>query len=531
MHGGVEEHEAARQPGGQGHRRGVAVAAAALLVASTLLFTATDGRGEWQGSNRDELLSAGEPSLMMRAAARVNGMLTGADPAMALDAREPSAAAGVVAAPNALAQGAGGALAANLAGERAKMRAQMLAKYNAAAENSMPLASTANAAAPQAALTIAPPSPAVRHTARWTVQRNAATQALAQVKGQHSAVLQVPPSSQASAVPQPLVQQMEAEIAQLQAKVQSLEQHPAAGAPAVVLSSAAGVGSVPAVAVPTPTLSSPTQTKEAAQERLVAKAAAAAAPSSSASAAPPASVTQRAASKVDNLISARSPSSGSTSDRAASMVNSIIAGRLAQREGTSQTGPGASSAAALPAAAEAKAVSTSSGGSPGNGAYGPSGGAASRVSAAAYPRAPVAPAQFTYRQSQYPQAAPVRYPDLHTEGAPTGQSTSANLAKMQQAAPAASQDAIYYPGEQQHLRADAAMTPQALAQPNLPSSIVQQYPSQERHNMYDPKPPARPPLPDPMPTGYGATSTSGVQDHLFDIYTSKKVRGARPVRQ
>lgn len=102
---------------------------------------------------------------------------------------------------------------------------------------------------------------------------------------------------------------------------------------------------------------------------------------------------------------------------------------------------------------------------------------------------------------------------------------------MQQAAPAASQDAIYYPGEQQHLRADAAMTPQALAQPNLPSSIVQQYPSQERHNMYDPKPPARPPLPDPMPTGYGATSTSGVQDHLFDIYTSKKVRGARPVRQ
>lgn len=527
----LQEQEAARQPGGQWHRRGVAFAAATLLVASTLLFTATDDRRVWKGSNRDELLSAGggsdSKSLMMRAAARVNTMLAGSNPAMALDAREaPAPAAGVLAAPSARPPQAldGGAPSANLAGIRAKLRAQMLAKYNAVAEGSMPLASTTNAAAPHPALTSASLSRAARIKPEQlqSSKASAATEELAQVHGQTSTVVDAPPSSQSSTVPQPVVQQMEAEIAQLQAKVQSLEQHKAASAPASPVSSAKGIV---AVASPAVALSRPTQTKEAAHERLVAKAAAAAPSKRVDTALQPPSIKQRAATAVDKLISTRSPSSGSASDRAASMVDRLIAGRLAQREGDEQRGQ------SIPAAMQsshAAAARSSAGGFSVNGAYGPSAGPAAHLSAAPSPGAPLASRagvemQSEYRQSQYPQAAPVQYPDLQTEGAAPAQPTSANLAAMQQAAPLASPDAIYYPGEQQHLRADAAMTPQALAQPNLPSNIVQQYPKQERQDMYDPKPPARPPLPDPMPTGYGATSTSGVQDHLFDIYTSKKV--------
>jgi hypothetical protein len=89
--------------------------------------------------------------------------------------------------------------------------------------------------------------------------------------------------------------------------------------------------------------------------------------------------------------------------------------------------------------------------------------------------------------------------------------------------PQTGKDVLYFPGEQQHALADAAMTPEALAQPNLPANVVEQHPAGQRaQDPYSPVPKARPALPDPMPTGYGAVSTSGVQDHLFDIYTSKK---------
>merc|ERR1719183_284870 len=77
----------------QAHRRAQTVAAGALLVASTLLFvvSSTDG-----GSLRDvdALLSAagvGGPrqhSLMARAALKVDNMLQGANPGMALEAHD-----------------------------------------------------------------------------------------------------------------------------------------------------------------------------------------------------------------------------------------------------------------------------------------------------------------------------------------------------------------------------------------------------------------------------------------------------------
>ena len=516
--------------------RGRVVAAAALLAASTLAFAASSGSGSAH-ARRTGLLSAGgsagEETLMTRAAARVNTMLTGANPAMALEAADGSrglAAGGQpVAPPPAV-------LRASLAGERAKLRAQMLAKYDAAAEiplrtavalHMAPRTAAAAAAQPppaQAPLVAAAaaalvqtvprtdtpqcpcrggcPCPAHGHgdnarasahtSVQETVQQPARLQQLqattrpgaplrqAQLQRQTARqAAQAPTPGATVQVPLSVVQQMEQQIAQLSAKVNTLEHHQAPPAPAAPVPSAVA-------------LTSPAQAKSAAQARLSGK-----------SSAP---VAERAAAAVNAIIAGHT-AAGGASERAAAMVNSLISDRLVQN------GDAAASGKSRGAAAGAR---SSAGGFSVKGAYGPALQAGPAVSPQAYaPPGAAAPEQ----PSQYPQAPPLQYPALPTEApVPT---TSENLAAMQ-SAPAPSADTIYYPGEQAHMRAQAAMSPQALAQPNLPSSVVQQDPQQLATNAYSPVPGQRPALPDPMPTGYGATSTTGVQDHLFDIYSSKK---------
>ena len=215
----------------------------------------------------------------------------------------------------------------------------------------MPLASAASTG-PSAAAQLAVKGPA-------RLQTIAATQALAQE--QQPATPVQAPSSQTSAVPQPVVQQMEAEIAKLQAKVQSLEQ------PGAAAGGAAPAGVQTPARIASVAVSSPVQTKDAAEQRLVAKAAAPLAASAVDDApAPAASISQRAASAVDKLISARTAGSGPASDRAASMVNSLIAGRLAQKEGAN---PATSSRGAEQTRAAAR--DGSAGGFSIKGAYGP----------------------------------------------------------------------------------------------------------------------------------------------------------------
>ncbi len=510
--------------------RGRVLAAAALLAASTLAFAASSESDSAHARRAGLLVAgggAGQETLIARAAARVNTMLTGANPAMALEAADGSrglAAGQPVAPPPAV-------LRASLAGERAKLRAQMLAKYDAAAEIPLRTAAALHVAPKMAAVAAAKSPPAqapraagaalvqtvprtdtpqcpcrggcpcpahghgdnARASARTSVQEDVQqparlqqlkqAQLLQQTAGQAA---QAPTPGATVQVPLSVVQQMEQQIAQLSAKVNTLEHHQAP----------------PAAASPVPSavaLTSPAQAKSAAQARLLGK-----------SSAP---VAERAAAAVNAMIMGHTAARGA-SERAAAIVNNLISARLVQN------GNAAASGGSQGAAVGAR---SSAGGFSVKGALTPA-GSASRPALQAGPAGPSLPyappgAAAPEQPSQYPQAPPLLYPALPTEApAPT---TSENLAAMQ-SAPAPSKDTIYYPGEQAHMRAEAAMSPQALAQPNLPSSVVQQAPQQVVTNAYSPVPQQRPALPDPMPTGYGATSTSGVQDHLFDIYSSKK---------
>jgi len=483
------------------------VAAAALLVASTLLVASVNSPSSRRGA--DSLLSStgGQQSLMLRAADRVNHMLTGSNPTMALEAsaaRISSLAArlpwgsapssGGLALPPSQGGPSGSILSASLTGERAQMRAQMLAKYNTAAEVSMPLLATTS----KKVLAVAP------RASRQQVQLPQQSLPVQTVQAQ--------PAERNEAE----MKQMKAMIATLEAKVQTLElkKRPTVDAPVVaaapatdtivaatpakdtIVSSTSSpakssqtVTSSPAKSSQTVAFTRPVVAKAAAQKRLAAKIRTAVG----------GSVADRAAAAVNNLIAGNGAgNAGATQNRASAMVKSLIAGRLAQKiVHVVHASPHQLShplpTAAAPASAPALAT----------------------------------PAQYQYQQQkqneyqkqQYPQAVPVEYPSFPTE-APAA-STMANLAAMI-SAPAPSVNTIYYPGEQQHIRAEDAMTPEALAQPNLPSNLVQQYPQQMKQDMYDPTPLARPALPDPMPTGYGAASSSGVQDHLFDMFASKK---------
>ena len=496
MHSVDREHEAASTPGastpGGRQRRVHVVAAAVLLVASTLLVASVDPPSSRRGA--DSLLSStgGQQSLMLRAADRVNHMLTGSNPTMALEAsaaRISSLAArlpwgsapssGGLALPPSQGGPSGSILSASLTGERTQMRAQMLAKYNKVAEVSMPLLATTS----KKVLAVAP---------RASFQQVQLPQRSLPVQ-----MVQAQPAERKEAE----MKQMKAMIATLEAKVQKLEiKKTKVVAPVVaaapdtdtIVAAAPAKNTMtisPAKSSQTVAFTSPVVAKAAAQKRLVAKIRTAVG----------GSVAGRATAAVNNFIAGNGAgNAGATQNRASAMVNGLIAGRLAQKtvhvvhdspHQLSHPLPTAAAPASKPALAT--------------------------------------PAQYQYQQQkqneyqkqQYPQAVPVEYPSFPTE-APAA-STMANLAAMI-SAPAPSVNTIYYPGEQQHIRAEDAMTPEALAQPNLPSNLVQQYPQQMKQDMYDPTPLARPALPDPMPTGYGAASSSGVQDHLFDMFASKK---------
>lgn len=528
--------------------RGRTVAAAVLLTASTLAFAASSGSSALaRGGGAHALLSVsgttggvGGRSFMTRAAARVSSMLMDSNPAMT-----PETAGGTPGGSTDGQHSPPSVLAASLAGERAKLLASMLAKEDAAAE--IPLKAAAALRAPAARVqqlkqtvprTDTPECPcrggcpcpgnghgdnvrakadkSVEESVTEAVQQPARLQALqetsrpAQLEQASGGMVQVPES---------VVQQMEQQIAQLSAKVETLEHKQAAD-------NTSGededdMGDVRDRAVHAPSsvaFASPAQAKAAALARLSGK-----------SSAP---VAERATAAVNALINEHAARSGA-SKRAAAIVDNLISARLVQN-GDAPAARGTERPAA--------GARNSAGGFAIKGAYGPAvqgtrapdkfpkmlhafsnrvnEGEAATAGEVAGEQAQVA--QFPARQpSQYPQAPAVQFPSLPTE-APVSTTTSSNLAAME-SLPTPSKDTIYYPGEQTHLRAQAAMTPEALTQPNLPPSVVQQTGTGlYARNPYSPEPMARPPLPDPMPTGYGATSTTRVQDHLFDIYSSKK---------
>ena len=509
--------------------RGRTVAAAVLLAASTLAFAASSSSsapargGGWHAllSVSGTVGSVGEQSLITRAAARVSSMLTDSNPAMALDSVR------VTPGNSAVGQPPPSVLAASLAGERAKLLASMLAKEDAAAE--IPLKAAAALRAPAARVQqLAAHADAalnadknvenhVREAMPARLQALQGTSRPAQLEQTVGQNAQTQASGGMVQVPESVVQQMEQQIAQLSAKVETLEHKQAADT--TTDEDEYEMGNVRDRAVHAPSsvaFASPAQAKAAALARLSVK-----------SSAP---VAQRAAAAVNALINAHA-ARGGASKRAAAMVDSLISARLVQNGDAPAARETERPAAGARSSAEDFSI---------KGAYRPAAQGTRapdkitkmlhafsnrvKVKQAATLAGVVAdePAQYPARQpSQYPQAPTVQFPSLPTE-APVSTATSSNLAAME-SLPTPSKDTIYYPGEQTHLRAQAAMTPQALAQPNLPPSVVQQTGTGlYARNPYSPVPMARPPLPDPMPTGYGATSTTGVQDHLFDIYSSKK---------
>ena len=510
--------------------RGRTVAAAVLLAASTLAFAASSGSSAPAGGRGHALLSVSGTtggvvgqSLITRAAARVSSMLMDSNPAIALDS------ARVTPGGSAVGQPPPSVLAASLAGERAKLLASMLAKEDAAAE--IPLKAAAALRAPAARVqqlaahagAALNADKSVENVVREAVparlqalQGTGRPAQLEQTVGQNA---QTQASGGMVQVPESVVQQMEQQIAQLSAKVETLEHKQAADT--TTDEDEDEMGNVRDRAVHAPSsvaFTSPVQAKAAALARLSVK-----------SSAP---VAQRAAAAVNALINAHA-ARGGASKRAAAMVDSLISARLVQN---------GDAPAARETEKPAAGARSSAGGFSIKGAYRPAAQGtrapdkitkmlhafSNRVKERKAAKAGVVadePAQYleypTRHPSQYPQAPPVQFPSLPTE-APVSTATSSNLAAME-SLPTPSKDTIYYPGEQTPLRAQAAMTPQALAQPNLPPSVVQQTGTGlYARNPYSPVPMARPPLPDPMPTGYGATSTTGVQDHLFDIYSSKK---------
>ena len=243
----VEETSTSRD-GRKWRQQAAVVCSGTLLVAGTLLLVAAGDRSREARRPAVVLSEAGarQQSLMMKAAARVKSMLAGESPSMALQAASPALLAapaaelGAPASPWGAAPSSAGlamppspggesaaTMAASLKGERARMRSQMLAKFNAASEGTLPVEQARPATAPATA----PAGQQVHQLA--TAQRMAKP---AQLQQMLPALPELPPAPQqvtppaaaeaTIAVPQSVVQAMEAQIAQLSAKVQTLEQHP-----------------------------------------------------------------------------------------------------------------------------------------------------------------------------------------------------------------------------------------------------------------------------------------------------------------
>lgn len=505
------------------------VASAVLLAASTMAFAASSGSSvPASGGWAHALLSVsgttgrvGGQSLMTRAAARVSSMLADSNPSMALES------VGSTPGGSAVRQPPPPVLAASLAGERAKLLESMLAKEDAAAEIPLKAAAALRAPAARVQQQVAHAGAALNaeksmeNIAKEAVQparlqELQGTSRPAQLEQTFGQNAQTQASGAMVQVPESVVQQMEQQIAQLSAKVETLEHKQAADStPDKDEDEMGNVRDRAAHAPSSVAFTSPAQAKAAALARLSGK-----------SSAP---VAERAAAAVNALINAHA-ARGGASKRAAAMIDRLISARLVQN------GDAPAAPAARGTERPAAGARSSAGGFSIKGAYGPAAHGtrapdkitkmlhafSNRVNSREAAVVAVAQAQYPARQpSQYPQAPPVQFPSLPTE-APVSTASNSNLAAME-SLPTPSKDIIYYPGEQTHLRAQAAMTPEALAQPNLPPSVVQQTGTGLYvRNPYSPVPMARPPLPDPMPTGYGATSTTGVQDHLFDIYSSKK---------